>query len=414
MGSAERRAPEVGTRVRELGVPDRTGAVARVKDGKGVRVHFDEASGGGKAWLGRDAWSPLPVDVAPPAGAAGARAAREPLPRPRKRGRGADAGCSHCGSAAHVARACAFGADPAERFILCDRREPPLLPCFARHFLVLCRRAQPEFDVDALRNGRLDVACSSVSAALFRSQSLRKNVHVKCVLAGPSAARAAAAAARPGRGGGGGGEEADPGGDSRVDRAVSVFGALVRDLRPDDRSLAERLRLVAPASSREAAREAMYGSRAAGAEGGPVLPAWSASPYRGVEGSDCGFADALEGLLAGGPLVFLLAGGASTGGAEALGESIESLAPRVRADGDAAERLARRGLVCVLGDDRGLTPAHEALVRDVAARHGAPLHCVSLGPDVLFTSHCVVLLNHALDAHMHRCAVAAPRRLEGR
>lgn len=368
--------------MREKKEGGRTGTVVRIKEGKGVRVHFDGPAGAkvDKAWL--TSWEDPVVVV--PSSSSGRAAPRRGTKRARDNSNGP---CAHCGAAGHGARECAFGLNPRDRFLLCNRVGQDLLPCFSRHFLVLCRRAVPEFDVSNLRDGRLDVATGAVSAALFRSQSLRKNVHVQCVLAGPSATKSPVD------------------GDSAVDRSISVFGALVRDLRPDDRSLAERLRLVAPRSADAQAKEAMSSATQ-----------WSVSPFRGVEGSDCSFADALERSIQGSPpaTVFLLAGGASTGGAEAVGESVEAIAAKLKGDPQRLGRLRSRGLVCILGDDRGLTPAHEALVQRVCDQHGADLHCVSLGPDVLFTSHCIVLLNHELDRHLHRCAVPPPRRLEGK
>ena len=109
--------------------------------------------------------------------------------------------CSHCGSTAHTASACTFGALAEERYLYCRPRAaegpniqvgngdggstpssssyppptpplPPLAPsrCFSRHFILPMRLARTDFETRSLRQGRMDVACSCVSAMLFRSQ----------------------------------------------------------------------------------------------------------------------------------------------------------------------------------------------------------------------------------------------------
>jgi len=56
--------------------------------------------------------------------------------------------------------------------------------CFPRRFVFVLGRARPEFDLGNLRDGRVDVLCASLNSALFRSQSLRKNVAVNVLFAG--------------------------------------------------------------------------------------------------------------------------------------------------------------------------------------------------------------------------------------
>ena len=110
--------------------------------------------------------------------------------------------CNHCRKAGHSAKDCRFGSTPDERFIRCPRgtvvadgvcsaANPSAaagavggnLPCFPRRFLVLLRRAKPDFDVSNLREGRVDVGVSSTAAALFRSQSARHNAATTLVFA---------------------------------------------------------------------------------------------------------------------------------------------------------------------------------------------------------------------------------------
>eukprot|EP00440_Ansanella_granifera_P052233 gb/GFBE01056635.1/.p1 GENE.gb/GFBE01056635.1/~~gb/GFBE01056635.1/.p1 ORF type:complete len:124 (+),score=14.88 gb/GFBE01056635.1/:1-372(+) len=61
-------------------------------------------------------------------------------------------------------------------------------------------------------------------------------------------------------------------------------------------------------------------------------------------------------------------------------------------------------VLIVLGDDRGLTQSQEAAVEELATQQK---YCevlrVSLGPEVLLGSHCIVLVQHWLDRIMHCC-----------
>ena len=152
------------------------------------------------------------------------------------------------------------------------------------------------------------------------------------------------------------------------------------------------------------------------------LAAWSKSPYRGLIGRDGGFAPALQACLSPGtdsygaplpsPVVFLLSGGASTGGAGATGEPVEDVCARLRYDPTARRALITSGVLVILGDDRGLTENDEAEVERAAASRQGLLFRVCLGPDVLFTNQCVVLVHHYLDKLLHSCEVRAPRKMD--
>ena len=69
------------------------------------------------------------------------------------------------------------------------------------------------------------------------------------------------------------------------------------------------------------------------------------------------------------------------------------------------------GVIVLLGDDRGLTDAEEREVLRLAAAGGATVRRVSLGEDVLFASHSIVIVHHHLDNALHSCAVRPPRVL---
>jgi len=246
---------------------------------------------------------------------------------------------------------------------MCESELSPA--CFARHFIVPMHRARADFDVLNLRDGRVDVGMRCVTAALFRSQSLRTNVQVS-VCFGASA------------------------------RIVQVCGALVRDLRPDERSLADRVRFVATSDA-----------FAPDVEISEDIRAWSRSPTRGFYAWSGGFLDAARRLLeapAPRPAVVLLT---------ADGKPIERVIERlVGADGALAG-----GVLVLLGDDRGLEEADElelrALVKETGGGGRAPgagkVLRASLGGDVLFASHSIVLVNHYLDKFAHSCELREAR-----
>ena len=299
--------------------------------------------------------------------------------------------CNHCGRAGHEARSCSFGLAEGEAFLRCRRAEP--CACFARTFIVPLRRAPPAFSAEAPREGRVDVGLRCASAALFRSQSLRQNTQLSLCLMG----------------------EAAP-------RLLQVRGALVRDLRPDEQSMAARLRAVSDAEgAAAAAAEAQAARDALAATGGAVeaveaVEAWSRSPRRGLSSRGGGILDAVKaafeehaasGALLGegeeGPPLLLLL----SAHGDFVGEVIpqELLRP---AQGGRAEAPAS-SVVVVLGDDRGLEPDEERQVRAAAAAAGARVRSVSLGSDMLFASHAIVLVHHYLDRLAHSCLARPPR-----
>ena len=204
--------------------------------------------------------------------------------------------CTHCGRPGCTPRACTFGLESDERFLLC-KGSASAVGCFTRTFLVPLRRASPAFDCDALRTGRVDVGLRCVSSALFRSQSLRQNTRVILCFLGDAEAASGGTGGGKGSGksgGKGGGSDDSPSGGGAAAacgeaRIVEVCGALVRDLRPDERSLALRLRAVseadgaAEAEARVAAarRAARADPSVAPAEDGPV-GVWSRGETRGL------------------------------------------------------------------------------------------------------------------------------------
>ena len=65
----------------------------------------------------------------------------------------------------------------------------------------------------------------------------------------------------------------------------------------------------------------------------------------------------------------------------------------------------------LLGDDRGLSSDEERQVLHEASARGSEVRRVSLGEDVLFASHSIVLVHHYLDRALHSCQVRPPRML---
>lgn len=283
--------------------------------------------------------------------------------------------CGHCGRYGHAASQCTFGLHPNERFIFCGARRSGASEettngyeedgagvsrclCFPRHFVVPLVRASAAFDVERLRVGRVDVGLRCITASLFRSQSLRTNAQVTLCFGASQ-------------------------------RSVRVAGALVRDLRPDERSLAERVRAVSACDGFELN---------AHPAGDPKV--WSQSLTRGFYSFPGNPLEVVKGILDGQgdsprPAAMLLT---------AAGKPIEKVLSKLAGTGALAG-----GLIVLLGDDRGLTEADEESVSAVVKAYGGKLSRVSLGGDVLFASHSIVLVNHYLDKLVHSCELRASR-----
>eukprot|EP00929_Paragymnodinium_shiwhaense_P014555 TRINITY_DN12246_c0_g1_i4.p1 TRINITY_DN12246_c0_g1~~TRINITY_DN12246_c0_g1_i4.p1 ORF type:complete len:319 (+),score=55.54 TRINITY_DN12246_c0_g1_i4:120-1076(+) len=247
--------------------------------------------------------------------------------------------CGHCQRFGHAANGCTFGAKPDERFLFC-RREDGSSPCFPRYFLVPLQRASPSFDVEKLRQGRVDVGLRCITAALFRSQSLRCNAQISLCFLG--------------------------GGEAEKARTVQVNGALVRDLRPDERSMAERVRAVSSSSSFSPEAE-IKGE----------LRTWSQVSTRGFYSFQAGMVEAVQRLLTsplGGddaprPTVLLL-----TKDGKPIETVIEKLTRAAEEEEEAAPKLRKDfakplpgplagGVLVLLGDDRGLEEADELAIK---------------------------------------------------
>lgn len=276
--------------------------------------------------------------------------------------------CGHCGYFGHAAATCSFGLEPQDRFLFCAG-SLPASGCFARHFLVPLQRAAVEFDVERLREGRVDVGLRCITATFFRSQSLRTNAQITLAF-GASL------------------------------RSVQISGALVRDLRPDERSLAERVRAVA-ASDAYSPDLTWEGD----------LRAWSQSPTRGFFSFPGGPMEALQRALR---AKTTLSAASEAAGAASPPPAVVLLTAAGKPVEQVLERLVARdglqgGVLVLLGDDRGFGEADEVQIRSVVKAAGARLSRASLGGDVLFASHSIVLMNHYLDKLVHSCELKPAR-----
>lgn len=379
-----------------------------------IRAELERVLGGAEGAPREREVAETPVPPDPPAAAPpglpphGARARAEPQrpsagkKRKREATAAADEACGHCAAVGHRAAECPFGLAAHERYLLCTRVTSPA-PCFRRHFVVPLRRCSADFDPGALRAGRADVGMRCASAALFVSQGLRHCTRVSLAFEGRAGAPDA---------------PAEPGARART---LTLSGALVRALRPDEASLGARCR-----SALDDARGG-HASACALAAGVRGHAAYSASELRGFEWAEGGLLSALERALVEPPAAGARAraddgasapadgasrsGGPADGGSGArapppallvldgAGEPLHAACARLLATGG-----ARGGVVAVVGDDRGLTADEEEAIGRAAARRGCAVCRVSLGGRTLFASHSIVLLQNGLDSALHTCA----------
>jgi tRNA pseudouridine-54 N-methylase len=250
------------------------------------------------------------------------------------------------------------------------------------------------------------VGTGCINSALFLSQGLRSNTQITLCFGGSN-------------------------------DAVEVNGALVRNLRPDDVTAAHRLNTAVNEPLGEEDGVAAAVEDGEDGEGKLVDAAkYSASMKRGFNhAANVSTEDVFRKMLSseigstgGGvlastqgppPIVFIL---------DANGEDIEKCCSRLAAaaaagtherstismSDDGPIQIGERGVVVLLGDDRGLHEEDEVMAERVAKECGAPVMRVSLGRSVLFAIHSIVLVHHYLDKYLHTCKAKAARDMGGR
>lgn len=247
------------------------------------------------------------------------------------------------------------------------------------------------FSVSNLLQGRVDVWCRCVTAALYLSDDLRRDTVVSLVLSPPEGEKHG---------------KAFP--DHRRTRVVTVRGDEVEGLAPAETRVALLLQRATQHASlgalgelgREAKAAAARAADASGAEaknrekksarnaarrraGWVARRPGSAGPVPGITVTDYQNTEtclnAVCDALGGGPGSILLLDAAGAPVATRM-----ALEKKKRASADAT--------TFVLGDATGIT----ALERELLMRRDG-ISTVALGPRVLLASHCIVLAHAALD-----------------
>ncbi|CAE8691094.1 unnamed protein product [Polarella glacialis] len=296
--------------------------------------------------------------------------------------------CHFCGCCGHLARLCTFGSSLSQldQFMFCSRAVSPpdgavdSVDCFVRRFIIPLHAASPDFDPEHLTEGRVDVGCQCVTAALFRSESYRRNTEIRLTFC--NSAQSDKLAVSNG--------SASPDVTASQGRTAVLTGGLIRGLRADERSVASRLRLA-------------FDSPMAGLSQPEI-----SRPERTTLGVRCvagGLKGSIEDALAHGSLssVILLLSADGVDIAVALTD-LRTSWPGVCGGRDAGGSHSCPQVLIVLGDDRGLTAAQEAATLEAAATaSNCQVLRVSLGPEVLLGSHCIVLVQHYMDRLLHCC-----------
>ena len=359
--------------------------------------------------------------------------------------------CLYCGATGHIRRACTLGSTSrrSDQFLSCSAQ------CFARRFVVPLHRASLDFAPDDLRAGRIDVAARCITAAIVGSQRLRHNSQLWLPFLGGGEEHAATLCVSGGLTRG-----LHPSEQQMAKRIRAAIDVHTSSIPPATKGIAMGVKGVAmgvkgvamgvkgvamgvkgvaedgDAAAADAVNGTIDGSDGEGIEAPTRQRGSDTSPGLGRGGSDGGGNDGGGGRSS-------VVGAVEDSGTaehanldrELLGFSLHpatSLAAAVRA----ALSLAREGgcraplllltqgalpleqllaaefspppadLVCVLGDDLGLSSSELGEIERLGAEHaaagGGPLLRASLGSGTLLASHAIVIVHHYLDA-LHEC-----------
>jgi len=271
--------------------------------------------------------------------------------------------------------ACTFGATlhPSDQFMICDHGASAT-GCFVRCFIVPLHHAPWNFSIhEPLCNGRVDVGCRVVNAALFRSEGYRRNSEVRLTFCGNVDQQLVSTA----------------GFTSGAQPSVVITGGLVHALQPHEAAIASRLRLamdVADKGSGTCSQKNNDRKEAAG--------------LRCIDG---GFKHCVADALAfapAGSVVLLLSED---------GDPMHVVMERLRAKlvGVNDEQADAPHVVTILGDHIGLTSDEVEGVTECCVEAGCALMRCSLGPVTLLASQCITICHHYMDTMLHSC----PNRL---
>jgi len=293
--------------------------------------------------------------------------ARAAARRARRKGPQGERRCNYCGSTHHLQKDCTFGSDSsrAQQFLTCSPE------CFVRRFVLPLHRARSDFGLEDLTKGRVDVAARVTSACLVSSQRLRHNSEIWLSFLG-----------------------------DEVPTSLTVTGGLVRGLKPNEASIAGRMRQAIDAMLLLSTKDSSLEGKSSledkddGLES--VEPHLSDYDVRGFRYSRGGFDDALSQALTlaredgtRAPVLLLMQGAPPL---QQVLEEYHATSPPLR------------DVVVVLGDDIGMSEEEVSMVKrsgeEVAG--GGRVLCASLGSGALLASHCIVILHHYFD-QIHDC-----------
>lgn len=311
--------------------------------------------------------------------------------------------CHYCGRIGHLARDCSFGTslNPRDQFVFCRSGLPHVtacdadsdriagwqigsdVGCFARCFIMPLHLATTSFGPDAsLCEGRVDVGCRAVTAALFRSEAYRRNTEMRLSFCGAlQADRGKSCSA-----------DADIQTDTQVKvnetdsdlqsvTSVVVTGGLIRGLQPHEHAIATRLRLALDSSAT-----------------GVAAPG-SLRTSQGLRCVSGGFeacvVDALQFCPVGSAVVLLTYDGMPIHSAMQLLHTKLS-----EGDGDAEHS---QQVTVILGDHKGISSTEEEAIHRAAQNANCEVIRVCLGPTVLLGSHCITICHHYMDSFLHSC-----------
>jgi len=311
--------------------------------------------------------------------------------------------CHYCGKIGHLARDCSFGTSlhPYDQFVFCrsgmanvsacdadSNRSAgwqigPDVGCFVRCFIMPLHLATTSFDLSApLCEGRLDIGCRAVAAALFRSEAYRRHTEMRLSFCGSLRAdktRSRSADADIERDTHGQTDEIHSSPQSGI--SVVLTGGLIRGLQAHEHAIASRLRVA-------------LDSAATG-----VAAPGSLRTLQGLRcvhgGLDACVVDALRFCRVGSAVLLLTYDGMP------IYSAMQLLHSKLSEKNDDVSRPQQ--VTVILGDHMGISVSEEEGIHRAVHQAGAELIRVCLGPTTLLGSHCITICHHYMDSFLHCC-----------